>query len=223
MHHLATRLKQQNRRELRDEGMPQAFPGIDDEAASDPEDDVEAMEVMPPNLSDAIAMIPPLTPLLTEVQMPTEVAAPVTPDMPAPRRLPPPPSAVVSGQVSADHPSMVTTQVQQFRMMLLPLNMLEEVWMPSRWGNLQQMLPQGQAQQKSPVLSVLEFCVWMMLKCTTWMWIQLSFSTVIAWDSFNQLVLEDAGWHVESETMDASTELDTECLWRPFSALETSA
>jgi hypothetical protein len=99
-----------NRRELRDEGMPQAFPGIDDEAASDPEDESGAMEVVPANIADAIAIIPPLTPLPTDVQVP-EVPAPTTPEMPAPRRLPPPPSAVVSGPVEADHPSMATTPI----------------------------------------------------------------------------------------------------------------
>ena len=209
-----------NRRELRDEGMPQAFQGIDDEAASDPEDDVEAMEVMPSNLSDAIAMIPPLTPLPAEVQMPAEVAAPVTPDMPAPRRLPPPPSAVVSGQVSADHPSMVTTSSAAVSSDAATTEHVgggmgaEQVGQSPTNVATEPSSAEEPSAKRPRVLRVDDVEMHHMDVDP------VEFFDSECMDSFNQLVLEDAGWHVESETMDASMELDTECLWKPFSALE---
>ena len=75
-----------SKRELRGEGIPRAVPGIDDEAASDPEDQVSGLEVADIGGQDVVAMIPPLTPLTADVQLQSTVPAPVTPEISPPLR-----------------------------------------------------------------------------------------------------------------------------------------
>ena len=198
----------------------QAFPGIDDEAASDPEDESGAMEVVPANIADAIAIIPPLTPLPTDVQVPAEVPAPTTPEMPAPRRLPPPPSAVVSGPVEADHPSMATTPIVTGSPAVPTAGIgeggmgVEQVGQSTTNVSAESSSVEEPSAQRARVLRVDDVDMHHMDDDP------VEFFDDECMDSFNQMTLEEGGRFADPAEMNVSRELDTECLWKPFSVLE---
>ena len=198
-----------NRRELRDEGMPQAFPGIDDEAG--------AVQVVPANIADAIAVIPPLTPLPTDVQVPAEVPAPTTPEMPAPRRLPPPPSALVSGPVEADHPSMATTPTVTGSPAVPTAGGgmgVEQVGQSTTNVSAESSSVEEPSAKRARVLRVDNIDMHHMDVDP------VEFFDDECMDSFNQMTLEEGGRFADPAEMNVSSELDTECLWKPFSVLE---
>ena len=207
-----------SRRGLTDAGIPLAVPGLDDEAASDPEDsDVGGAGI--------IKMPPPLTPLVPDVH--AAIPAPTTPEVSAPRRMPPPPGAVVSGQVESTHPSRFANPLVAVR---------SDVEMgsapstpPEAFGRGEGAEQVGQSTQdvgadtgavmepdakRARVLHVNDVAMHHMDVDP------IEFFDEECLESFTQMTLDDVGTLDNGAEFEALSELDMECLWKPSSPLE---
>ena len=205
-----------------------AIPGIDDEAASDPEDQISGLEVADIGGQDVVAMIPPLTPLTSDVQLQSAVPAPITPEISTPlRRAPPPPSAVVSGQVESTHPSRFANPIVSVRsdVEMAPAPTTP----PELFGTGRDIEQVGQSSaatasgtisidepeaKRARVLQVNDIEMHHMDVDP------VEFFDDECMDSFNDLALDDGEHFNSSFNFEPSSELDLECLWKPSTALE---
>ena len=172
-------------------------------------------------------MTPPLTPLIQDVHSHSSVPAPTTPEVSAPRRMPPPPGAVVSGQVEPTHPSRFANPLVAVRsdveMGSAPSTPPEAFGRGKGAEQVGQSPPDVVADtgsvlepdaKRARVLHVNDVAMHHMDVDP------IEFFEDECLELFNQMTLDDVGAFNNGSELEVPNGLDMECVWKPSSPLE---